>query len=128
MELEAHEGDRLIILVSDAFSSDLDQGQAELVASELKEAGITVYLISVAEGDIPTEVSDIARTTGGEALVAADSEGLKQVFRHIDRMKPARFKSVGTLPMDHFQPFALAALALAAVHLLGLFAVRYTPW
>jgi Ca-activated chloride channel family protein len=128
MEAEAMEGDRLIVLVSDGASSDLDGGENEKVAAELREAGITLYHIHVAEDDVPSEVVDMARETGGEALGATDPESIKQVFRHIDRMKPAKFKSVGTVPLDEFRPFALVALALAAVHLIGLLGARYTPW
>lgn len=128
MEAEALEGDRLIVLVSDGDSSDLDGGENERVASELKDAGITLYHIHVAEDDIPSVVVEMARMTGGEALAATDGSSIQQVFRHIDRMKPAKFKSTGTLPMDHFRPFAVVALALAGMHLVGLLGARYTPW
>jgi Ca-activated chloride channel homolog len=128
MEAEALEGDRMIVLVSDGDSSDLNGGENEKVGEELKEAGILLYHIHVAEDEIPSEVVDMAKITGGEAFSATDAESIKQVFRHIDRMKPATFKAVGTMPLDHFRPFALAALVLAGVHLLGLLGARYTPW
>lgn len=128
MEVEAPEGDRLIILVSDGMSSDLSGGEADAIASELKEANITVYHIHVAEDDVPSDVVDLARQTGGDAMQATDPETIKQVFRHIDRMKPARFRAVGTVPMDHFEPFALAALVFASLHTIGLLGLRYTPW
>lgn len=128
IDSEAMQGDRMIVLVSDGFSSDLDGGENEKVADELKSAGITLYHIHVAEDDIPSEVVDMARMTGGEAFAATDAESIKQVFRHIDRMKPAHFKPSGTVPLDHFGPFAIAALALGAAHLLGLLGGRYTPW
>lgn len=128
MEAEAQEGDRLIVLVSDGYSSDLDGGENERVADELKQARITLYHIHVAEDDVPSEVVDMARMTGGEALVATDSGSIKQVFRHIDRMQPARFKSIGTQPLDHYRPFALAALALCGLHLVSMLGLRYTPW
>ena len=128
MEVEAQEGDRMIVMVSDGDSPDLDDGQSEVVGGELKEAGITLYHIHVAEDTIPSEVVDLARMTGGDAMQATDPTGIKQVFRHIDRMKPAKFTSAGTLPMDHYRPFALAALVLACVHVIGLLGVRYTPW
>lgn len=128
MEAEATQGDRMIILVSDGMSSDLGGDQAPAVAAELKEAGITLYHIHVAEDSVPSEVVDLARETGGEAMQANDPETIKQVFRHIDRMRPATFKPVGTVPMDHFGPFALAALILSAGHAVGLLGMRYTPW
>lgn len=128
MEAEAAEGDRLIVMVSDGDSSDLSGGENERVAEELKGSGITLYHIHVAEDDIPSEVVDMARGTGGDALAATDPEGIKQVFRHIDRMKPARFKPAGSQPLDHFRPFAIAVLVLAGLHAIGLLGARYTPW
>lgn len=128
MEAEAQEGDRLIVLVSDGYSSDLDGGENERVAEELKQAHITLYHIHVAEDEVPSEVVDMARMTGGEALAATDAASIQQVFHHIDRMKPARFRSVGTQPLDHYRPFALAALALCGLHLVSLLGLRYTPW
>lgn len=129
MESEALEGDRMIVMVSDGDSSDLNNGENEKVGEELKASGITLYHIQVAESEaIPSEVVDMTRITGGEAFAAADSDSIKQVFRHIDRMRPAKFKAVGTMPLDHFRPFALLALALCGVHLLGLWGARYTPW
>lgn len=128
MESEAIEGDRLILMVSDGASSDLDGGENDKIAEELKSAGITLYHVHVAEDNIPSEVVDMATATGGGAFAATDADSLKQVFRHIDKMKPARFTQTGTIPMDHFRPFAIAALALAGCHLIGLLGARYTPW
>jgi Ca-activated chloride channel family protein len=129
MEAEALEGDRMIVMVSDGDSSDLNGGENEKVGEELKAAGITLYHIHVAENeDIPSEVVDMTRITGGDAFTATDAASIKQVFRHIDRMRPAKFKQAGTMPLDHSRPFALAALVLAGVHLLGLLGARYTPW
>jgi Ca-activated chloride channel family protein len=128
MILEATEGDRLIILVSDGASSDLGAGQENEIAELLTNDRITVYHIHVAEDDIPQEVVTLARGTGGEAFAAHDSASLKAVFTHIDRMRPAAFKPRGTVPMDHFYPFAVIALCLLGVHLVGLLGMRYTPW
>ncbi|MGE3109971.1 MAG: VWA domain-containing protein [Phycisphaerales bacterium] len=129
MQAEAERGDRMIILVSDGASSDLGDGFAEGdVADELRDAGITVYHIHVASDDIPDEVVEIATRTGGEAFQATDSQTLRKVFQHIDRMRPAQFSTVGTVPMDHFRPFALAALIVLGLHVIGLLGLRYTPW
>jgi len=128
MEIEATEGDRLIVLVSDGFSSDLGNGEEYEVADELKAAGITLYHIHVDQSEIPSEVVELARGTGGDGFHASDAASLRTVFAHIDRMKPARYASVGTVPMDHFRPFAIAVLALLGLHGIGLMGVRYTPW
>lgn len=129
MMQEALEGDRLIILVSDGMSSDLGDGFAEGdIAEELADAQITVYHVHVGSDDMPQEVVDIANMTGGQAFAARDKAAAKNVFRYIDRMRPARFRPAGTVPMDHYAPFAAALLGLLGLHLLGLLWARYTPW
>jgi Ca-activated chloride channel family protein len=129
MTQEAVRGDRLIILVSDGMSSDLGEGFAEAdYAKELQDAKITLFHIHVGSEDMPQEVIDLAHQAGGQAFHARDAASLKQVFEHIDRMKPAQFSPGGTVPMDHFTPFALAAVVLMGVHLVGLMGMRHTPW
>ncbi len=128
MILESVPGDRLIILVSDGASSDLDGGAVDDIAAELKEAKITLFHIHVADDAIPQEVVDIADQTGGRAFEASDRSSLARVFQHIDAMKPARYIPQGTVPMDFFVPFAITGLAFLALHLVGLLGVRYTPW
>lgn len=128
IESDSTEGDRMIILVSDGMSSDLGNGQETEIADELKAAHITLYHIHVDQSQIPSEVVELARLTGGEAFAAHDTQNLKTVFNHIDRMKPAKFKPVGTAPLDHFRPFALSALVLVGLHTLSLLGARYTPW
>ncbi|MFM7051330.1 MAG: vWA domain-containing protein [Planctomycetota bacterium] len=128
MLAEAQDGDRLIVLVSDGMSADLGGGEAEKVGEELKADGITVYHIHIDESEVPAEVRDLVEMTGGDAFSSTDAQSLKAIFTHIDRMKPARFAPVGTVPLDEFAPFALAALALLALHAAGLLFARYTPW
>lgn len=129
MTQEATRGDRMIVLVSDGQSSDLGDGNEEAdYGAELQDAKITLYHIHVGDDDIPQEVVDIAHQTGGQAFAARDSSSLRRVFEHIDRMKPAQFTPGGTVPMDHFWPFALAAGCLLGAHLVGLMGVRHTPW
>jgi len=128
MRAEAKDGDRLIVLVSDGMSADLGGGEADAIGEELKAAGITVFHIHIDETDVPADVRDLVEATGGEAFAATDTQSLKAIFKHIDRMKPARFAPAGTVPLDEFRPFALAALALAGLHGIGLLFARYTPW
>ncbi|MEY3027278.1 MAG: hypothetical protein RL136_950 [Planctomycetota bacterium] len=128
MVAEAKDGDRLIVLVSDGMSADLGGGEADAIGTELKDAGITVFHIHIDETDVPADVRDLVEITGGEAFAATDTQSLKAIFTHIDRMKPARFAPAGTVPLDAFGPFALAVLALAALHGVGLLFARYTPW
>jgi Ca-activated chloride channel family protein len=128
MTAEATEGDRLVILVSDGASSDLDPESTSEIIDELREARIAVYHIHVAEDAIPDEVVDIAEETGGEAFQASDAKSLAKVFEHIDRMRPATFRTESTVPMDRFVEIALACLCLLGLHLVGLLGVRATPW
>lgn len=128
MLAEADEGDKLIILVSDGVSFDINQSNAGEVADELVDAGITLYHVHVGTSAVPFEVTEIANTTGGEAFVATDEDALKRIFSHIDRMQPARFRPATAIPMDFFGPFAAAGLALLGAHMLGLLGMRYTPW
>lgn len=128
MIAEAEEGDRLLLLVSDGVSFDINAGNVGEFIDEMKDANITVYHIHVGTDPVPAEVTEIANSTGGEAFVATDANGLKRIFKHIDRMKPAKFTPATAVPMDFFQPFAMASLI--GVGLVSLFSlgVRYTPW
>jgi Ca-activated chloride channel family protein len=128
MVVEAPTGDRLIILVSDGMSGDLGGGEADKIGEELKDAGITVFHIHIDESDVPADVRDLVEITGGDAFATTDTNNLKAVFSHIDKMKPAQFAPVGTVPLDEFAPFAVAALALLGLHGFGLLFARYTPW
>lgn len=129
MIVEASEGDRMIILVSDGVSSDLgDAGATLAVTDDLQDANISLYHVHVGSGAVPGVVQQMARDTGGEAFVATDTRSLERVFRHIDRLKPDRFARGGTVPMDFFLPFALVGLGALSLHMFGLLGMRYTPW
>ncbi len=125
---QKEEGDRLIILISDGVSSDLNGGNAARVGRELTEADITLYAIHIGDGAAPSQVFEVVGPTGGRVFAAHDSAGLDNIFEHIDRMEPARMKPAGAEPIDNQAPYALAGLALLATHVLALLGVRYTPW
>lgn len=122
------EGDRMVILISDGQSYDLSGGVAEKIGAEFAEEKIVLFYIHVAEGSPQDETFTIANLTGGQAFAADDPTALKEVFRRIDAMKPARLKPSTSEPADFFRPFAIAGLALAGLHLLGLAGLRFTPW
>lgn len=128
MMSEAQQGDRMIILVSDGQSSDLADGRNEEIAMELEDAGIVVFYVHASAEEMPPETVEIAQKTGGEAFQASDPASFARVFATIDRMKPAQFRAVGTVPMEHARPFAIAALGLLSLTIVGLLFVRYTPW
>ncbi len=129
IEAEALEGDRLIILVSDGESPDMQGGRQYELARELNDARCVLYYVHVADdiAMIP-EVAELARETGGEGLTATDKGALADVFNHINRMQPARIVPQGKVEMDDVRLCAatgVVALLLQTIALLGL---RYTPW
>lgn len=122
------EGDRMIILLTDGYSADLGGGQDELITRKLREGGVAVYGIHVAEGSPPDEVERIAGGTGGAVFAAGDPAALKEVFAHIDRMRPTRIEKSAPETVDHFQPVCLAAAALLLLSVLAHFGLRTVPW
>ena len=122
------EGDRMIILISDGFSSDLSGGQDEVIADRLKKSGVTVYGVHVADGNVPGEVLNIASLTGGEMFAAGDPVALETVFKRIDQMQVAELEKVAGEQLDDFGLWCwIGLIALAAHALLQLF-LRATPW
>ncbi|MFW5870342.1 MAG: vWA domain-containing protein [Candidatus Sumerlaeota bacterium] len=122
------EGDRAIILVTDGHSSDLSSGRDRQIATELKEAGIVTYVISVQDQAVHPSMHTIASVTDGGAFQAGDPESLNTIFMHIDQMQKARIKEGQPVQLDFFWPFTYAGLALLALLLLTMFGLRYTPW
>lgn len=122
------EGDRMVVLISDGESYDLGNGQAEQIGNALAEDHITVYYIHVAEGEPQNETFTLASLTGGKAFAAGEPAALREVFQHIDRMRPAKLKPRAPEPTDWFKPWAWAGLAMLGLHGIGLTGLRYTPW
>jgi Ca-activated chloride channel family protein len=129
MESESHDGDRVIVLVSDGQSPDLWGGQHFAVADVLNEARIRLFYLHIALADAPSpEVMEMADLTGGRGFVAHDREGALAVFRQIDQMTKAEFESLASQRVDGFGLLGLVVLAVCGVHLVGLLGLRYTPW
>jgi Ca-activated chloride channel family protein len=126
--LEREEGDRMIVLITDGYSSDLGGGRDEEIARELAQDRIAVYTVHVAEGGIPDQVVRIAAGTGGEAFKSEEPDGLKRVFQRIDQMQKTRMVKTQAEAADHYAPWALAGLAALALALLAAFGLRSTPW
>lgn len=126
--VEREEGDRMILLVSDGYSSDLSGGRDEELARRLKEDRIVVYAVHIAEGAIPDQVVRIAALTGGEAFKPEDTAGLERVFEAIDQMSRARMEKTRPEASDHFGPWALAGLSILGAALLASLGLRATPW
>lgn len=127
--LSGNQHDRLLVLVSDGASGDLNGTDAVAdISDRLNEAGITLYHIHIGSDTIPNAVSAIAEETGGRAFLATNSDGLKLIFDHIDRMQPAEFVATASVPVDYFEPFAWIAVAALLIWLLSLLKLRRTPW
>ena len=120
------DGDRMILLVTDGISYDL-QEDTELLPA-LRAEKITVFTVIAAEFDPQDELITICRGTGGEAFRADNPDTLKQVFAKISAMTPAKTTPTIAETIDFYRPFALAGLGLALLHAMCLLGLRYTPW
>jgi Ca-activated chloride channel family protein len=121
-------GDRMIILVTDGYSADLDDGHDAEVARALAADGIVVFTIHVADGGAPAEMGTIATITGGEVFEAGDPATLATVFARIDAMTPAKLERRAPETFDRFEPWCIAGLALLGGWLIAGFGLRAVPW
>lgn len=126
--LEQPTGDRMIVLVSDGASSDLDGGNDQMVARLLVDASITLFGIHIGGGEPPPEVANIAAISGGDVFAAGDEAALAGVFARIDQMKKASLERTLAQQQDNFRPYLALAGLVAALSLLAGFGVRFTPW
>ncbi|MFD0893564.1 BatA and WFA domain-containing protein [Luteolibacter ambystomatis] len=129
-ELERTEqGDRAVVLITDGGSGDFANGGDRRIAEELSAANVRVFGIQVGNDGIGGGgMETIAGTTGGKVFNVDDRSALDNVFREIDRMQKARFKQVTADWVDDYTPLAIAGLVTAALYVLSLLGLRYTPW
>ena len=125
---DREEGDRMVVLVSDGMSFDLNGGVAQKLGEDLSRDNITVFYIHAADGEPQNETHKVANLTGGQAFAAGDPEALREVFKRIDAMKPTKMKPATPEPADWFWPFAVAGLSLLGLKVLSLLGLRFTPW
>jgi Ca-activated chloride channel family protein len=125
--IEQEEGDRMIILLSDGQSADLGGSRPRILGEQLKEDRVVLFAIHI--GDyVPEELYELVGPTSGKVFAVHDKAGLKQVFQHIDTMKPARLKSRAPNRIDNYHPFVIAGSVLLCAWILTLFGIRFTPW
>jgi Ca-activated chloride channel family protein len=122
------EGDRMILLISDGFSSDLGSGSDTEIARQLIDENITVFAVLVGDAPLQPELVNITSATGGEIFQASDPGVMESIFKKIDGMKQTRMERTVAETMDFYWPFSLAGLVLLAISTLGSFGLRYTPW
>ena len=126
--IQRETGDRMIILVSDGFSSDLNGGNDMAIAKQMMADGIVVYGVHVADGGVPDQIVNLVTTTGGEVFNPGDKTALAGVFKRIDAMQQAEMERGNAEMLDNFFPFCVSGLSVLAASALSLFGLRYTPW
>ena len=128
MLVRRSEGDRMLILVTDGWSSDLGNGAEIEISRRLKRDGIVLFAVNIQEEEARAEIVNLARLTGGEVFNPGDTQALKQVFERIDQMSKAKLEQAAAQLVDWFVPFAIAGLAVLALYGLVQLGLRYTPW
>lgn len=122
------EGDRMLILVTDGWSSDLSGGNDIEIAKKLKRDGITLFAVNIQEEDARGEIVNLSRMTGGEVFNPGDQKALADVFASIDKMTKAKVEQGTAELVDWFWPFAIVGLSLLGLYGLVQLGLRYTPW
>lgn len=125
---ERQEGDRMILLITDGESYDLNGGNDMTIARELKAANISVFAVVIGMPRIQDEIHTITGYTGGDAFEAGDPAALKAVFKRIDQMKQTKLEKAAADTQDWFTPFCIAGLIMLGLYTLTQLGVRYTPW
>lgn len=129
MEAEAKDGDRIIVLVSDGISGDIEGEGKAAVADVLNAADIRLFYLHVNATEPPEQAAmELAEMTGGRGFIARDREGLFEVFRQIDRMTRATVAVEAAAIQEAYRPWLLVLLGLGGLHMVGLLGVRYLPW
>ncbi len=126
--IRREEGDRMIILVSDGDSFDLNNDNDLHIAKQLRRHNIAVYAVHISESEIPGPIANITTLTGGEVFQPGDPEALKSVFQRIDQMQTTRLEKTLAETLDDFIPYCVAGLSLVLAGIVSLLGLRYTPW
>ncbi len=126
--VEREQGDRMIVLVSDGYSSDLFGGNDLKLAQTFNDDEIVVYAVHIGGGEPPDPIVNITGLTGGEVFNPGDVDGLRGVFRRIDDMQQAELEKTVAESLDDYAGWSVLGLSLGALYLASLFGLRYTPW
>ena len=124
---QREEGDRMIVLVSDGWSSDLHGDRAVEIAQQLKESRIVVHAVHIAETTVPPDIVTLTALTGGEVFAVDDPQTLTSVFQRIDQMQQTEMVQLAE-SQDNFLPYGIAGLSIVGLMAGSLFGLRYTPW
>jgi Ca-activated chloride channel family protein len=121
-------GDRMIILVTDGESGDIQRGRDREIIEKLQAERITVFGINLNNAEIEEGMIHIAHGTGGEVFTAVDNNALTQVFRQIDQMKRVQILQKEPQVIDLFRPFFIPAAIILLLQTIVLFGLRFNPW
>lgn len=121
-------GDRMLILLSDGHSSDLDPATTQAIAGELQEARIVFFMVFIGDCAPQAELETFAQATGGRVFTASDPAGLGACFAAIDRLRPVRIEQAEVTMRPWRRPWLLLLVVLGAVQFLCAFGLRRTPW
>jgi Ca-activated chloride channel family protein len=121
------DGDRLIVLLTDGDSPDINGGRGRAIGQKLAESNIVLYAIKIGE-ESPAGLLELAPPTGGQMFSVGSPEAIDHVFAHIDRMQPVKLKPAASQRVDFLGPFALAGLVVSGAFAMALCGLRYTPW
>lgn len=121
-------GDRMIILMTDGESSDINPPLDDAVIDHLRAEHITVFSILLTDDPIQPPLIKITHATGGEVFNAVTPAALAAVFKSIDEMKKVVVLEKRPQVIDFYDPFLWPALGLLAASVLALFGLRFTPW
>lgn len=122
------EGDRMIILMTDGESSDINPPLDAPIIEHLRAEKILLFTVMLTGDKISQPLINITRATGGEVFNAVTPEALASVFRRIDEMKKVVVLEKRPQVVDFYDPFFIPALSLLGASVFALFGLRFTPW
>jgi Ca-activated chloride channel family protein len=122
------EGDRMIILITDGESSDINPPLDGPIIEHLRAERILLFSIMLTGDQISQPLINITRATGGEVFNAITPEALASVFQRIDEMKKVVVLEKRPQVVDFYDPFFIPTLGLLGISVLALFGLRFTPW
>lgn len=122
------EGDRMIILMTDGESRDIEPPLDAAVIEHLRAEKILLFSVMLTGEKVSEHLTHITRATGGEVFNAVTPVALASVFQKIDEMKKVVVLEKRAQVVDFYDPFFLPALGLLGISVLALFGLRFTPW
>lgn len=125
---QRNEGDRMLIVLTDGETRDLEGELGVQVGQMLKSKKIVLYAISVRAQPASGDLQAVCQMTEGKMFDSDDAPGLEAVFRKIDQLQKAKLVSAQSQWLEHDGPFALIGLVLLGLQQLASLGLRYTPW